>query len=161
MTSYITPNHILVIEVPIKKAEVEQNLAAQPKNEQENVAQFGEHRDSVFDYPGFLASSDFQPQIVDKENNEKQLEMSVEMKNYRPEEIKVSVKNDELIVKGEHRNTDANHFERSFFFKSTKLPPGTQIEQLQSFLTDDGRLKIQAPFVAQTEQPKAVEEPKK
>lgn len=161
MTSYITPNQMLVIEVPIKKPEAEPSPAAQAKNQEKNVTQFGEHRDSSFDYPGFLASSDFQPKIVDTENNEKQLELSVDMKNYRPEEIKVSVKNDELIVKGERRHTDANHFERSFFFKSTKLPPGTQIEQLQSFRTDDGRLKIQAPFIAQKEQPKPVEEPKK
>jgi len=158
LTSYVTPNHMLVIEVPIKKPESPQPSASQKKSDEKNLAQFGDHRDPLFDYGSFLGGSDFQPRIVDKENNEKQLEMSMEMKSYRPEEIKVSVKNDELIVKGEHRNDDVNHFERSFFFKSIKLPPGTQIEQIQSFLTEDGQLKIQAPFVAvQQDQMKAVE----
>ena len=143
---------MLVIEVPIKKPEPPQPPANQNKPDEKNLAQFGVHRDSLFDYGGFLTGSDFQPRIVDKDNNEKQLEMSLEMKNYRPEEIKVSVKNDELIIKGEHRHDDANQFERSFLFKSIKLPPGTQIEQLQSFLTEEGHLKIQAPFVAVQQQ---------
>lgn len=149
---------MLVIEVPIMKPEPPQPPASETKPDEKNLAQFGTHRDPVFDYGGFLTGSDFEPRIVDKENNEKQLEMSMEMKHYRPEEIKVSVKNDELIVKGEHRHNDANHFERSFFFKSIKLPPGTQVEQIQSFLTEDGHLKIQAPFNAlQQDQVKAVE----
>jgi HSP20 family molecular chaperone IbpA len=143
LTSYVTPNHMLLIEIPIRKPDPP--ASAEPKN----LHQFGENRDPLFDYLGFVTSSDFQPRIIDKDNNEKQLEMMLEMKKYQPEEIKVSVKNDELIVKGEHRHDNGNHFERSFFFKSTKLPPGSQIDQLQSFLTDDGHLKIQVPFVAQ------------
>ncbi|CAF5041631.1 unnamed protein product, partial [Rotaria sp. Silwood1] len=83
--------------------------------------------------------------------------MTVGMKNYKPQEIKVSVKNNELIVQGEHRHKDANRTERSFFFKSTTLPPGTQVDQLQSHLTDDGQLKIEAPFVEQKEAPKSIE----
>ncbi|CAF0889066.1 unnamed protein product [Rotaria sp. Silwood1] len=58
--------------------------------------------------------------------------MSIEMKSYKPEEIKVSVKNNELIIKGERRYKDDNSFERSFFFKSTTLPPGTQVEQQEA-----------------------------
>ena len=150
---------MLVIEVPIKKPEPPQPPASQKKPDEKNLAQFGDQRDPQFDYGGFLSGSDFQPRIVDKENNEKQLEMLMEMKNYRPEEIKVSVKNDELIVKGEHRNDDANHFERSFFFKSIKLPPGTQIEQIQSFLTEEGQLKIQAPFIVVQQDPVKEVEP--
>ena len=152
---------MLVIEVPLHDPEAERRLA-QAKNSQEKVAQFGQHRDPLFDYAGFLTGSDFQPRIVDKDNHKKQLEVVLEMKNYKPEEIKVSVKNDELIVKGEHRHKDDKSFERSFFFKSTKLPPGTQIEQLQSYMTDEGQLKIEAPFVEQKkEEPKPVDEQKK
>ncbi|CAF2411799.1 unnamed protein product [Rotaria sp. Silwood2] len=83
------------------------------------------------------------------------------MKTYKPEEIKVSVKNNESIVKGERRHKDDNNFERSFLFKSTTLPRGTQIKQLQSHLTDDDQLKIEAPYVEQKEAAKSVEEQKK
>ncbi|CAF1237471.1 unnamed protein product [Rotaria sordida] len=87
--------------------------------------------------------------------------MAVGMKNYRPEEIKVSVKNNELIVQGEHQYKDNNRSERSFFFKSTTLPPGTQVDHLQSRLTDDGQLKIEAPYIEQKEATKSIENQKK
>ncbi|CAF4397757.1 unnamed protein product, partial [Adineta steineri] len=79
-------------------------------------------------------------------NNQKQLEMFVEMKNFRPEEINVSVRNNRIIVEGEHRNEDTNRSERSYFYKSTTLPPGTQIDQLQSQFNDKFQLKIEAPY---------------
>jgi len=160
LASYVTPNNLLVIEAPIKNPESERRLE-QAKNDNQSLTQFGQYRDPLFDYPSFLGGSDFQPRIVDKGNNEKQLEMTVGMKNYRPQEIKVSVKNNELIVQGEHRHKDENRSERSFFFKSTILPPGTQVEQLQSHLTDDGQLKIEAPFVEQKEAQKSIEGQKK
>jgi len=156
LASYVTPNNMLVIEVPIQDPERERRLE-QAKKDNQSLAQFGQYRDPLFDYAGFLGGSDFQPRIVDKENNQKQLEMTVGMKNYRPQEIKVSVKDNELIVKGEHQYKDENRSERSFFFKSTILPPGTQVDQLQSHLTDDGQLKIEAPFVEQKEEQKSIE----
>jgi len=160
LASYVTPNNMLVVEVPIQNPERERRLE-QAKKDNHSLTQFGQYRDPLFDYTGFLGGSDFQPRIVDQGNNQKQLEMTVGMKNYRPQEIKVSVKNNELIVQGEHQHKDANRSERSFFFKSTTLPPGTQVEQLQSFLDDDGQLKIEAPFVEPNEGQKSIEVQKK
>ncbi|CAF4490000.1 unnamed protein product [Rotaria socialis] len=156
LASYVTPNNMFVIEVPIKNPEAEQRLQ-QASTDTQSLAQFGSYRDPFFDYTGFLGGSDFEPRIVDKGNNQKQLELTVGMKDCKPQEIKVSVKNNELIVQGEHRHKDKNRSERSFFFKSTTLPPGTQIDQLQSHLTDDGQLKIEAPFVEQKEAPKSID----
>ncbi|CAF1019406.1 unnamed protein product [Rotaria sp. Silwood1] len=127
LASYVTPNNMLVIEVPIHNSEIERRVA-QAKNDNQ-------------------IGSDFQPRIIDKGNNQKQLEISIEMKNSRPDEIKVSVKNNELIVQGEHQHKDKNCSERSFFFKSTTLPSGTQMDQLQSHLTDDGQLELEAPYI--------------
>ncbi|CAF4398322.1 unnamed protein product [Rotaria sp. Silwood2] len=156
LASYVTPNNMLVVEVPIKNPEAERRLE-QARNDNRSLAQFGENRDPFFDYAGFLGGSDFQPSIVDKGNNQKQLELTLGMKNFKPQEIKVSVKNNELTVQGEHRHKDANRSERSFFFKSTTLPPGTQVDLMQSHLTDDGQLKIEAPFVESKEVPKSIE----
>jgi HSP20 family molecular chaperone IbpA len=159
LASYVTPNNMLVIEAPIHNPETERRRA-QTTNENQNLTQFGQYRDPLFDYLGFLGGSDFQSRIVDKGNNQKQLEMNVGMKNYRPEEINVSVKNNELIVQGEYKHKDENRSERSFFFKSTTLPPGTQVDQLQTHLTDDGQLKIEAPFIEQKEATKSIPEQK-
>jgi len=156
MASYVTPNNMLVIEVPIQNPEAERRLQ-QAQNTNQNLTQFGQYLDPLFDYAGFLGGSDFQPRIVDKGNNQKQLEMTVGMKNYKPQEIKVSVKGNELIVQGEHKHKDANRSERSFFYRSATLPPGTQVDQLESRLTDDGQLKIEAPYVESKAPQNAVE----
>ncbi|CAF1319558.1 unnamed protein product [Adineta steineri] len=137
MASYVTP-----IEYP--EAE---RWRQQAPNGNQSLAQFYQYHDRIVGYPGFFIGSDFQLRIVDKGNNQKQLETFVEMKNFRPEEIKVSVENNELIVQGEHRHEDANRSEPSYFFKSIILPLGTQTDHLQYHLTDDGQLKIEAPFV--------------
>ena len=105
-------------------------------------------RDQIFDYSGFVGSSDFRPCIIDiNTNGEKQLKMALPVINYRPEQIKVSVKNNELIVQAENIYNDNNRSERSFLTKSISLPLGTNAEQLRSFLNTDGQLEIEAPFI--------------
>ncbi|UJR21304.1 hypothetical protein I4U23_024394 [Adineta vaga] len=155
LVSYVTRNHVLVIEVPIKNPEPERR-----QSENQNLAQFGTHRDPLFNYVAFLCDSGLNPQIINTTDNKKQLSMALDMKNYGSEEIKVSVKNNELIIKGEHRNKDDNIPQRSFFFKSIALPPGTKVEQLQSYLTAEGQLKIEAPYEDQDADAKPAEEQK-
>jgi hypothetical protein len=67
--------------------------------------------------------------------------------NYRPPELKVSVKDNELIVQGEHQYKDQNRSERSYFFKSTTLSRGTQGNELQCHLNDSGQLRIEGPVL--------------
>lgn len=112
---------------------------------------FGQYRDPIFDYPGFLASSEFRPRIIDIGNGQKQIKLSLAVKNYRPEQIKVSVKNNELLVQAEHVYNDNNRSERSFLTKSIILPPGTQTDQLKSILTPEGQLEVDAPFIEPTQ----------
>ncbi|CAF0931062.1 unnamed protein product [Rotaria sp. Silwood1] len=145
LASYVTPDNMLVVEVPVNNPRIERGLS-QVQAEANTLAQFGQFRDPIFDYHGFVASADFHPRIIDIGNGQKQLKMNVAVKNYRPEQIKVSVKNDELIVQAEHIYNDNNRSERSFLTKSITLPPGTQIEQVRSFLNADGQLEIEAPF---------------
>ncbi|CAF4445762.1 unnamed protein product, partial [Rotaria socialis] len=49
--------------------------------------------------------------------------------NYRPEEIKVSLKSYDLVVQDEHHIKNKNRSEQSSFFKSTTLQPSMQADQ--------------------------------
>ncbi|CAF0788253.1 unnamed protein product [Adineta steineri] len=139
LTSHVTTNNKLAIEIPVQNSETERRFN-QANNNNNNQSL------TSFDNMGLSDDSDIRSRIVDKGNNQKQLEMFVEMKNFRPEEINVSVRNNRIIVEGEHRSEDANRSERSYFYKSTTLPPGTQIDQLQSQFNDKFQLKIEAPY---------------
>lgn len=150
LASFVTPNNMLVIEVPINHPHPERRLS-QTFNDNQALSLFGQFRDPIFDYPGFIGSTDFRPRVVDIGNGQKTIKMSLAVKNYRPEQIKVSVKNNELHVQAENIYNDNNRSERSFLTKSISLPPGTQFDQLKSFLNADGQLEIEAPFIEPTQ----------
>ncbi|CAF4015449.1 unnamed protein product [Rotaria magnacalcarata] len=137
---------MLFIEVPITKSETERRLE-RVKTDSRSLVRFSDQNASALDDAGFLGSSDFQRRIVDKGNNQKQLELTVNMKDYKPEEIKLSVKFNILSVRGEHRYNDGARFERSYFFKTTTLPRGAQVDLIQSTFADDGQLKIEIPII--------------
>jgi HSP20 family molecular chaperone IbpA len=105
-----------------------------------------------FDFDGFHRSV-FRPQIVrtttnDVNTNEKKLIMSLDLSDYQAEDIKVSVKDRELIVKAERNVETGTRKSRSSFYQSTSLPPQTDIEHLQSNYID-GKLTIEAPYLEQ------------
>lgn len=145
LTSYITPTNILIIEVPICHPR-SQRRPSLVMNDEQNVLLFGDYRDPSYDYISFLTGTDFQPHLIEKTDGQKQLEMLVDMKNAQPEEIKVLLKNHRLILRTKQQLEDNHHSEQAFIFKTTQLPPGTQVEQLKCQLTNEGQLKLEAPF---------------
>ena len=146
LTAYITPNSLLVIEVPICHPR-SQRRPSLVMNDEQNVLLFGQYRDPSYDYISFLTGTDFQPHLVEKSDGQKQLEMLVDMKNAQPEEIKVLLKNNRLILRTEQQLEDNHHSEHAFFFKSTLLPPGTQVDRLKCQLTSEGQLQLEGPFI--------------
>jgi len=141
---------MFVLEVPIHPPRMERR-PSQTIADTQALSLFGQFRDPIFDYPGFIGSSDFRPRLIDVGNGQKHIKMALAAKNYQPEQIKVSVKNNELLVQAENVYNDNNRSERSFLTKSISLPPGTQIDQLKSFLNADGQLEIEAPFMEPTQ----------
>lgn len=105
-----------------------------------------------FDFDLFHRSA-FRPQIVratskDSQTNEKKLLMSLDLSDYQAEDIKVSVKDRELIVKAERKIETNTRKSRTSFFQSTSLPPQTDIEHVRSNF-DHGKLIIEAPYLEQ------------
>jgi len=139
---------MLVVDIPLHNHEHKRNylhLSSQASDSHHHLPSYGQHHDQSFNYHHFHTSA-FTPKVIDAEEHKKKLQMSLPMKNYRPEHIKVSVKNNDLIVRGEHIPKDNQYLEKSYFYKSIALPPGTQTDNLQSHLTHDGHLQIEVPF---------------
>ncbi|CAF3919117.1 unnamed protein product [Rotaria magnacalcarata] len=72
--------------------------------------------------------------------------MFLDLSDYQPEDIKVSVQDQELIVKAERKVETDTRKSRTSFFQSTSLPPQTDIENLKSNYID-GKLIIEAPYL--------------
>lgn len=146
LISYITPNSMVVIEVPICHPR-SQRRPSLVMNDEQNVLLFGQYREPSYDYISFLTGTDFQPRLIEKGDGQKQLEMLLDMKTCQPEEIRLLLKNNRLIVRTEQKSEDNQRTDRSFLFKSTLLPPGTQVDQLKCQLTNEGQLKLEGPFI--------------
>ena len=98
-----------------------------------------------FDFDLFHRSA-FRPQILETTTNENKLLMSLDLTDYQPEDIKITVKDQELIVKAERKIETDTRKSRTSFFQSTSLPPQTDIEHLKSKYID-GKLIIEAPYL--------------
>ena len=105
-----------------------------------------------FDFDLFHRSI-FQPQIVRttsaNDQHGKKLVMNLDLSDYQAEDIKVSVKDHELIVEAERKTEVGTRKSRTSFYQSTSLPPQANIEQLQSTFVD-GKLTIEAPYIEQS-----------
>jgi len=97
-----------------------------------------------FDFDSFHRSA-FRPKIISTSTNENKLLMSLDLSDYQPEDIKISIKDQELIVKAERKIETDTKKSRTSFFQSTSLPPQTDIEHLKSNYID-GKLIIEAPY---------------
>ncbi|XP_063616347.1 protein lethal(2)essential for life-like [Cydia splendana] len=84
-----------------------------------------------------------EPQIT---SDPKGFEINMNVKRFKPEELRVKVKNQYIIVEGRHRVTSDNtRFMANHFVQRFNLPPGTEQEEVKAVLKENGILSISAP----------------
>jgi len=139
MTSFLTKKGILVVEFPLI-TETKERV-----DHDHQVKRFaGDAR--AFNFDEFFKSS-FEPKISDdSERKCKKIEMALNVNGFRPDQIQVHLKDNDLIVQAESGSSDKHHTTRSYIYKAVTLPPGTDTEHMRSFLHDGKRLVITAPY---------------
>jgi HSP20 family molecular chaperone IbpA len=65
-----------------------------------------------------------------------------EIDGFRPEELKVDLEGDEVVVQGEHKYEDERQSIQRTFARKFKLPEGIDKESIRCELDDKGRLQI-------------------
>jgi len=82
------------------------------------------------------------------------LEISLNIKGFKPEELKVNVSDEEVKVEGRHaeRSEEGELMVERHFCKSYTLPHGAVKENVESILSDDGVLVITVPKKKRFEQ---------
>ncbi|CAF0824717.1 unnamed protein product [Adineta steineri] len=97
-----------------------------------------------FNSDAFYRSA-FQPQISTDDRGQKRVDMKLDVNNYQPNEIKVSVNGNDLIVQAEHSvERPPTSSSRAYFYKQLTLPPNTDLKSLASQYNPDGKLHITA-----------------
>jgi HSP20 family molecular chaperone IbpA len=84
-------------------------------------------------------------QIIRMTTDDSKFEISLDTHGYRPDEIKVNVKDNQLTVEAKHEEKSDNRFESRHFSRSYTLPQGCRTDKVHSNLSSDGILLITAP----------------
>ncbi|KAK6745055.1 hypothetical protein RB195_011641 [Necator americanus] len=80
-------------------------------------------------------------------NNDQKFAVSLDVSQFRPEELRVHLEGRELVIEGKQENkTNNNYMERSFTRKWT-LPDGVNMEGIRSELNNVGHLTVEAPKI--------------
>jgi len=97
-------------------------------------------------------------QTIKVRDDDKVFEVSLDTRNYRPDEIKVNVVDKVLNIEAKHeeKSEDGSKFTSRQFFRKYALPDGCPADQVTSNLSADGVLLVTAPKLAIKDSERAV-----
>jgi len=72
------------------------------------------------------------------------LEISIDVREYRPDDLDVKVENNNLIISAKHEIRENNEIRTKVFEQKFSLPPGINPESVRSNLTREGTLVVTA-----------------
>uniref|UniRef100_A0A1I7UVS3 SHSP domain-containing protein n=1 Tax=Caenorhabditis tropicalis TaxID=1561998 RepID=A0A1I7UVS3_9PELO len=98
------------------------------------------------DYIPLFGNTDEQP-INGSEitNTDEKFSINLDVSQFKPEELKVNLEGRMLSVQGEHDMTDEHGHSKSSFSRVLLLPEDVDITSVDSNLSENGRLSIEAP----------------
>lgn len=75
-----------------------------------------------------------------------EFKVTLDVQQFKPDEIKVKVVDDYVVVEGKHEEREDKHgYVSREFCRKYKLPPNVKAEAITSNLSSDGLLSIQCP----------------
>uniref|UniRef100_A0A914Q8B0 SHSP domain-containing protein n=1 Tax=Panagrolaimus davidi TaxID=227884 RepID=A0A914Q8B0_9BILA len=111
-----------------------------PLNE---LAQIERQLDHFFDAPSQqLRLRDHAGQLSHDENG---LKYRIDARGFKPEELKVDIEGDHIVVRAEHKEEHDGESVHRSFIRSVAIPKDIQKEGLKCDLDEAGRLVITAP----------------
>ncbi|ETN69165.1 Hsp20/alpha crystallin family protein [Necator americanus] len=78
-------------------------------------------------------------------NDDKKFAVSLDVSQFRPEELKVNLDGRRLTVEGKQERKDDHSFIARSFVRSWTLPDEANVDALRTELNDKGQLTIEAP----------------
>lgn len=93
------------------------------------------------------AALDLEESLEDPEiiSDSEKYQINLNVRRFKPDELKIKVKNRYIIVEGRHKVDSDNKFMANHFAQRFVLPPGTKQEEVKAVLNEKGILIISAP----------------
>ena len=83
------------------------------------------------------------------DDNDEKFKVFLDVQHYKPDEIKMKVDGDKLLVKGKHHKKSEYGFESSEFERAYTIPSDVDVKGFTSKINDAGLLEIEAPKIKQ------------
>ncbi|KJH45535.1 Hsp20/alpha crystallin family protein [Dictyocaulus viviparus] len=84
-------------------------------------------------------------------NNDKKFAVSLDVSQFRPEELNVHLEGRELTVEGKQEHKSEHSFINRSFVRKWTLPENVDLEALHTQLNDKGHLSVEAPKIGSSE----------
>lgn len=84
---------------------------------------------------------------ITDDGNGKQLKLTFDVSQYRPEEVSVETTDEKIVVRAKHEEKSANKNVFMEYHRERSLPPGTNQEAINISISNDGVLVATVPYV--------------
>lgn len=92
---------------------------------------------------GLDLEMDFQEPVISSDSEKFEVKMNV--KRFKPDELRIKVKNRNVVVEGKHKNEDDQKFMANHFVQRFVLPLGSKQEEVTAVLNEKGVLVVTVP----------------
>ena len=84
-----------------------------------------------------------------RKGQEDTFKVTLDVRNYQPDDVSLKVEGDKLLVKGKSRKENEFGFETSEFERAYPIPSDVDVKGFQSKINNEGQLEIEAPKIKQ------------
>lgn len=131
------------------------NAAAEMRQMEQEMELMRRHMFQLIPHNSFEASTPMTPASVVQlqpvapivhEDGQTKLKLEFNVKDFKPEEVKVKVVGDNILqVRAEHNEKSDNGDSRRLYIRQYRVPKGVDVEHIRPTLSKDGVLTVEAP----------------
>lgn len=87
-----------------------------------------------------------EPEAIVRRTESGGLQLALDMADYKPEDLKIKLVDDHLVVEAETETSGKDSYRKSHFKRWFRLPDDVKVDDIKSRLTDSKRLLIDLPL---------------
>ena len=126
-----------------------EDMSRQMANTMNRMQEMMEDMETLDDWASRLEPPAKRPRDVDatvKRTESGGLQLTLDMADYKPEDLKIKLVDDHLVIEADSEQAGEDSYKRSHFKRWFKVPEDCKLEEIRSKLTEDSKLLIDLPM---------------
>lgn len=123
-----------------------EDMNRQMANTLNKMQEFVDDFEHLDEFANRLENKRRQDDAVVKRTETGGLQLSLNVTDFKPEELKIKLVDDHLVVEAENETSGENSYRKSHFKRWFRLPEDCKVDEIKSKLTADDKLVIDLPL---------------